>query len=79
MDILNILEATRNEMVVLILLSLAVFRVYLEVIRFDFTSLPMGKLVAQAHGADAVKRFHRMGLIFSIGYIVFFAPAILFS
>lgn len=79
MDILNLLEATRNESVVLVLMSIAVFRVYLEIINFDFASLPMGKMVAKSHGKDFVDRFHRMGLIFSIGYILFFGPPLLLA
>lgn len=56
------------------LMCLAAFRIYLEIIGFDFLRLPMTKALANRSTAEALKRFHRMGLIFSIGFIVLFAP-----
>lgn len=56
------------------LMCLAAIRIYLEIMGFDFLKLPMTKALAQRGGAENLKRFHRMGLIFSIGFIVLFAP-----
>jgi hypothetical protein len=69
MDFLN------DSLFIFITLSLAVFRVYLECINFDFKSLPLTQRVV---GQNAHK-FHRTGLYFSIGYIIFFAPSFLLT
>lgn len=59
----------------LICLSLAVFRIYLEVIRFDFAKLPLtSKLPARAQTS-----MHRWGFYFSVLYFMSFAPEILLS
>lgn len=78
MSSLNILELTSNDTAVVILLCLACFRVYLEIIRFDFNALPMTRAFGQRFGRSSAQDFHRVGLFFSIGYILFFAPQILF-
>lgn len=59
------------------LMCLAAFRIYLEVIGFDLLKLPLTKQLAERSGADHLRRFHRMGLIFSVGFIVLFAPQLL--
>jgi len=61
------------------LMCLAGFRIYLEIIGFDFSVLPMTKKLGQMGSPDYLKRFHRMGLIFSIGFIILFAPNLIFS
>ena len=63
-----------NQVFVLICLMLAVFRVYLEVVQFDFEKLPMTRLMVRASNPKAAYDFHRMGLYFSIGYILLFGP-----
>ncbi|MCF8058459.1 MAG: hypothetical protein K9K67_04130 [Bacteriovoracaceae bacterium] len=66
-----------NQEVLIGLMCLAAFRVYLEIVGFDFLKLPLTKGLSGRAGADGLKRFHRMGLIFSIGFIVLFAPNLL--
>lgn len=70
---INILMNPGQE-VLIGLMCLAAFRIYLEIVGFDFTQLPMTKALANRSSAEALRRFHRMGLIFSIGFIVLFAP-----
>lgn len=60
------------------LMFLASLRIYLEVIGFDFNALPMTKALSKNSSADQLKGFHRMGLIFSVGFIVLFAPSLIF-
>ncbi|MCK5072673.1 MAG: hypothetical protein KAQ98_04550 [Bacteriovoracaceae bacterium] len=74
MNILGGIAETGNWGGIPILLILATIRIYLEVIGFDFNELPLTKLVAGRAGADFSGNFHKMGLVFSVGYIVFFAP-----
>jgi hypothetical protein len=61
------------------LMCLAAFRIYLEVIGFDFSKLPMTKALGERSTHDSLVRFHRMGLVFSIGFIVLFAPSLIFA
>ena len=68
-----------NETFIVITLCLAVMRIYLELIKFDFERLPITKSVANKFGSYGMKGFHRTGLIFSVGYVLLFAPQILFS
>ena len=58
-----------NETLILICLCFSVFRIYLEIIGFDFRRLPLTKKLG--YRAD---NFHRYGLYFSIGYFILFAP-----
>jgi predicted transcriptional regulator len=67
-----------NQVITVVFLCLAVFRVYLEVIGFDWNQLPLSKLMAKRN-PEGMLKFHRMGLVFSIGYIVFTAPGFLLS
>lgn len=68
---------TSNEVLNVILLCLAAFRVWLEIIGFDFQHLPMTRALSKKNSEVGMNNFHRMGLVFSIGYILFFAPAVL--
>jgi hypothetical protein len=56
------------------LMCLAAMRIYLEIMGFDFLKLPLIKALANRGGNEVLRCFHRMGLIFSIGFIVLFAP-----
>lgn len=56
-------------------MCLAVLRIYLEVIRFDFSKLPITAKLDE----ENQKKIHRTGLILSIGHIILFAPQILLS
>lgn len=69
------MEILDTKMFILISLSLAVFRVYLEIINFDFTSLPLTNRIVKQNA----KSFHRFGLYISIGYIILFAPSVLLT
>lgn len=63
----------------LILMMLACFRIYLEVIGFNFSKLPLTKSFSQRVGAKGMEGFHRYGLYVSIGYVILFSPGILMS
>jgi hypothetical protein len=56
-------------------MMLAVFRIYLEVVSFDFQRLP---LTAKMNPEQAL-RFHKMGFYFSLGYFITFAPSLLLA
>lgn len=75
---LNQLLNPSDELLV-ILLTIACFRVYLEAISFDFTKLPLGKILSDSQGKEMVRRFHRMGFIMSVGMIVTWGPGFLLS
>lgn len=79
MSILNWNEIASNEGLIIFCLIFAVVRIYLEVIGFDFSALPITKALGERSGRDQLKRFHKTGLYLSVGYIVFFAPGILLS
>lgn len=79
MSILNWNEIASNEGLIIFCLIFAVFRIYLEVIGFDFSSLPITKALGKNSSEGQLQKFHRKGLYLSIGYIVFFAPGILLS
>ncbi len=65
----------------LILLILAVFRVYLEVIRFDFAKLPITRKLSQGAGRskEQLEKFHRTGFYFAVGFILVTAPSYLLN
>ncbi len=67
-----------NTAVVTTLMILAAFRIYLEIIRFDFSCLPLTKKVIDGFGQRRASSIHKTGLILSVGYILLFAPQILF-
>ena len=60
---------------ILTCLILSVFRIYLEVVGFDFAKLPMAKKLPK----ENVVKFHKFGFYMSIGYFVLFAPEFLLS
>lgn len=64
--------------VLLGLMCLATFRIYLEVIGFDFRKLPLTRALGKRSSEDSLVRFHRLGLLFSIGFILLFAPTLIF-
>lgn len=68
-----------NQSLSVIFLSLASFRVYLEIIGFDFSRLPLTRVISSSGSKDSMNKFHRTGLIFSVGYIILTAPSILLS
>lgn len=66
-----------NNTLNIILLSVAVGRIYLEVIGFDFKKLPVSKTVFRDE--KSLNRFHKFGLFFAIGHILFSAPQYLLA
>ncbi len=76
----NIVEAigtSSNQWLNIILLLFAMFRVYLEIIKFDFSVLPLTKGIF--NDPERARAFHRQGLYLCVGYIVLSAPFTLFS
>jgi hypothetical protein len=74
---INELGPMGNQWLNFILLGFALSRIYLEIIQFDFASLPITKGMFKSK--EEAHRFHRTGLYLCIGYIVFSAPLILMS
>jgi hypothetical protein len=73
---LNLIFDTSNQAIVTTCLILAVFRLYLEVIGYDFSQLPLTKLMSK-NSPQQGESFHKMGLYLSVGYILLFAPGLL--
>lgn len=76
-NILTGMTMTSNQALTLVCLLLAVFRIYLELIGFNFLSLPLTKYLNERNRFLATN-VHKFGLIVSIGYIILFAPELLF-
>jgi hypothetical protein len=76
-DIVNDFNSSSNQWLNLILLGFALFRIYLEIIQFDFAKLPVTKGMFKS--TDDAYKFHRTGLYFCVGYILLSAPFTLFS
>ena len=70
------MEWLENPTVVVLGLCLAVFRIYLETIRFDFTKLPV---TARMMSGEHAQRFHRWGFYLSVLYFITFAPEMLLA
>lgn len=64
-----------NQTIILACLILSVFRIYLEVIKFNFAELPITKSMPQKTG----KAVHKWGFYMSVGYFVLFAPEFLMA
>ena len=74
----NILMNPSQE-VLIGLMFLAAFRIYLEIVGFKVSNLPISKMMAKRSSVEQIERFHRMGLIFAVGHILLFAPQLLLS
>lgn len=72
---MDILREFDSQTWILIFLALAVFRIYLEVIKFNLSQLPIAKVV----GKDRADRFHRYGFYVSVGYFMLYGPSYLMS
>lgn len=59
------------------LMFLASLRIYLEIIGYDFLKLPITKSAANRSSTEQLRKFHRYGLIFSVGFIILFAPQLI--
>lgn len=77
-DIVDGFGGGSNQWLNIFLLIFAVLRVYLEIVKFDFTALPLTKGLFRGDREQANK-FHKNGLYLSLGYIVFSAPFTLFA
>ena len=76
-NIVNAFGASSNQWLNIAMLLAALFRVYLEIIKFDFSSLPLTRGIFQ--DAGQAYKFHKTGLYLSLGYIVLSAPFTLFA
>ena len=63
-------EYTNNNMFIFVCLCLAVFRIYLEVIAYDFAKLP----ITSKMNKDHQKQVHKNGFYLSVGYLLLFGP-----
>lgn len=79
MNILNWNELASNEGLIIFCLIFASVRIYLEVIGFNFNTLPITNKLAKRSSEKQLQGFHKNGLYLSIGYILFFAPGIILS
>ena len=77
-DIVNDVNGAGNQWLNIFLLVAAIIRVYLEIIKFDFSALPITNGMFKGNKEQANK-FHRNGLYLSLGYIVLSAPFTLFT
>lgn len=64
-----------NQTIILVCLVLSVFRIYLEVISFNFAELPLTKALPE----NIAKNFHKFGFYMSVGYFALFAPEFLLT
>jgi hypothetical protein len=74
---LNAFNGASNQWLNIAMLVAAVFRVYLEIIQFDFSELPLTK--GMFKDSARANQFHKNGLYLCLGYIVLSAPFTLFS
>lgn len=77
-DIVESINGSSNQWLNVFLLLVALFRVYLEIIQFDFSALPLTKGMFR-NDADRARSFHRQGFYLCLGYILLSAPFTLFS
>jgi hypothetical protein len=76
-NIVNDFGSSSNQWLNLLLLGFALARIYLEIIQFDFASLPITKGMFKTK--DEAMKFHRSGLYLCVGYILLSAPFTLMS
>lgn len=77
-DIVNDVTGGGNQWLNIFLLIAATLRVYLEIIKFDFSTLPITNGIFRGD-KESANKFHRNGLYLSLGYIVLSSPFILFT
>ncbi len=77
MNILETINDPSNMGLQIFLLALAGLRIYLEIIKFNFESMPLTARMFK--GQNQSKKFHRMGLYLSIGFILTLAPGFIFK
>jgi hypothetical protein len=59
-----------NQYLIIICLILSVIRIYLEVVKFNFATLPITKSLPK----DTQVKFHKVGFYLSLSYILMFLP-----
>jgi hypothetical protein len=74
----HLLTTNLDTSILIALMLLAIARIYLEILGFNWSMLPMTKSLGNKVGTERMYRFHKMGLYFSIGFVVLFAPELLF-
>lgn len=92
--ILEVINSPGNHSLKIFLTSLAFLRVFLEVKGVDLSEFPFSKMMVRIKSSsknkrqdfereleykESLKKFHKMGLYFSLGYLLFVAPQIFFS
>jgi len=73
-NIVNLFNGEANQWINIFLLLMASFRIYMEIIGFDFSALPLTK---QMMAPDSAMKFHRTGFYFCLGYVLLFGPSTL--
>ncbi len=73
MDFLSNLFFEMSGVTLLFFFGLAIFRICLEIVGFNFRQLPMSKALEKRAGYQAVYNFHRTGFYLSLGFIFFSA------
>lgn len=74
-NIVNLFNGEANQWINIFLLLIASLRIYMEIIGFNFSELPLTK---QMMNTESAMKFHRTGFYFCLGYILFFGPSTLF-
>lgn len=74
-NIVNLFNGEANQWINIFLLLAASFRIYMEIIGFNFAELPLTKQMMEPESA---LKFHRTGFYFCLGYILLFGPSTLF-
>ena len=64
-----------NQALILACLILSVFRIYLEVVKFNFAKLPITKSLP----IETQVKVHKWGFYLSVGYFLMFSPEFLMS
>ncbi len=92
--ILEAINSPDNQKLQIFLTCLALFRVFLEIKGVDLTQFPFSKMMVKIKSSsknkreileryhenqESLRKFHKMGLYFSLGYLLFVAPQIFFS
>jgi len=62
-----------NQYLILVCLILSVIRIFLEVIKFDFSKLPLTHKLPKESG----EKLHKLGFYLSVGYFLLFSPEFL--
>lgn len=61
----------------LFILTLCLLRIYLEIIEFDFSKLPLTAKIGEAVGQEKINSFHKFGFYMGTGYFLLNLPNLL--